>query len=353
MKYTEYTAKDFVMDEFFKKWVVKPTPELGSFWESWLLQHPEKKAEIEKARQIILLINFKSDEPSIEEFNKSWERINREIEAWQEQTLAPEAIPLPRPAKESKAIPLNSFRPWQKIAAVFIGFILAASVVFLLHRQNGNKEYITGFGESRTIILPDSSIVTLNANSTLIIASNWNQADSREVWLKGEAFFNVRKKTTSQGKVKFIVHTNNLNVEVVGTSFNVNYRRGKTKVVLSSGKVQLNSTRLNEKLSMEPGEMAELADNDKKIVKKTVNPTFYTSWRQNKLVFEKTTLQEIALLLEDNYGLVVEFKDKALAKEKMSGEVIIDNADDLLNIIAESLNIKITKQKHRATLEYK
>ena len=97
--------------------------------------------------------------------------------------------------------------------------------------------YVTRYGETQTILLPDSSTVLLNANSRLTLSTDWT--DTREVWLEGEAFFRVRKikritSPASAEHVKFIVRTDRLNVEVLGTEFNVRQRSEKTAVLLKS-----------------------------------------------------------------------------------------------------------------------
>src|SRR5690606_15777064 len=107
----------------------------------------------------------------------------------------------------------------------------------------------TGYGETRKINLPDGSLVVLNANSELKYESNWQQAPMREVWLQGEAFFEVVKTTEEK---QFIVHTGSLDVEVLGTQFNVHNRHQKVQVVLSSGKVKLQPLERQESLLMNP-----------------------------------------------------------------------------------------------------
>lgn len=85
--------------------------------------------------------------------------------------------------------------------------------------------YATQYGEQRVVELPDHSVVSLNANSTLRFRNDWSQANTlREVWLDGEAFFSVQKQEGAAGPAKFIVHTNDLDVEVLGTRFNVSNR---------------------------------------------------------------------------------------------------------------------------------
>src|SRR5690606_18122735 len=125
---------------------------------------------------------------------------------------------------------------WYRIAAVFAGLLLVSALLLWVYRTS-DTTYTTAFGEVKTILLPDSSEIILNANSTLSYATHWNKSKAREVFLSGEAFFKVQEKPVASGYAKFVVHTGNLDIEVLGTQFNVHHRRNKTQVVLNSGKV--------------------------------------------------------------------------------------------------------------------
>src|SRR5690606_10326257 len=115
--------------------------------------------------------------------------------------------------------------------------------------------YLTSYGEIIEVILPDSSHVVMNGNSTMTMAKNWYSDRPREVYLDGETIFSVRKSKDHQ---KFIVHTSDdFNVEVLGTEFNVFARESKTRVVLNSGTVQLNinQSSLSDQVKLSPGDM--------------------------------------------------------------------------------------------------
>src|SRR5690606_7395186 len=141
----------------------------------------------------------------------------------------------------------------------------------------------------------------------------------------------------------FLVLTPELQVEVLGTRFNVNSRRGKSRVVLEEGKVKLDIPLddTSSGLVMEPGEMVEYSREDRNLSKKKVNTDSYSSWRNNQLVFVSTSLEEIASTLEDNYGYHVVFRDEKLKDERFTGSGSVDDLQGLfikLNILFE-LNI--------------
>src|SRR5215204_4276348 len=120
-------------------------------------------------------------------------------------------------------------------AAVLIGLLLLAGNWFIF--QNSARTVIqTQLGEFREVVLPDGSLVKLHPASRLRFAKKWNKSDLREVWLEGEAFLEVKHLHRQGARVasgdRFVVHTDDLNIEVLGTSFSVNVRHQTSKVIL-------------------------------------------------------------------------------------------------------------------------
>jgi ferric-dicitrate binding protein FerR (iron transport regulator) len=197
--------------------------------------------------------------------------------------------------------------------------------------------------------------VTLNANSSLSFKEEWNLKSAREVWLKGEAFFEVEKmfshvpsQTPGTVPVKFIVHTSPLEVEVLGTQFNVNNRREETKVVLKSGKVKLN-VKAGEKIEeifMKPGEMVAYNEVSKALTKSVVDPDIHASWKDHHLIFEEASLGEISHMLEDVYGVIVAFEDPQLAHEQFTGLVPSDDLNVLLEAFTKLYGLQVTKKQN-------
>jgi ferric-dicitrate binding protein FerR (iron transport regulator) len=208
-------------------------------------------------------------------------------------------------------------------------------------------EYRTAFGETKTIVLPDSSTVILNSNSLLRLDSDWEPATPREVRLDGEAFFSVIHKNNNQ---PFTVKTGeDVNIEVLGTTFNV-YHRNETKIVLNSGRIQLSlpTTQADEKILMNPGELVEY--NEKKYVKRKVDPKMYTAWTQHNLVLNRTSLRDMLHMIKDNYGIDVEVKE-SLMDETISGSMPVTSAESLLEQIAKAFQLKVVKQDNRIYLK--
>lgn len=238
---------------------------------------------------------------------------------------------------------------WQ-VAATVSGILLVSVALYLAFFRVTSVVYATHYGETKTLVLPDSSVVTLNANSEITYLKHWNTTQAREVWLKGEAFFSVQHTPNKQ---QFMVHASEVDVEVLGTEFNVNNRRGKTTVVLDKGSIRLSATRLPQPLMMQPGELVEYNEQNADYQQKAVNPEVYISWKNHWLVFEGTSLREIARILEDNFGLEVVLQDAALEQKKFKGSVPSHDLDILLKGLSESFNIEVTRKKNTIVMKNK
>lgn len=225
-----------------------------------------------------------------------------------------------------------------KIAAAVTAVLLFAALTYYSTRPQSIR-YTTSYGEITEVTLPDSSHVIMNGNSTLTMVKNWSPDRPREVYLDGEAIFSVQKSKDHQ---KFIVHTSDeFNVEVLGTEFNVFARKSKTRVVLNSGAVQLNISKSNisDQVWLAPGDMLEYSGDPFQYVKKQVNVEQYTSWTEGKLLLDKTNFSEIILMLEETYGLNIIVADDQLLDERISGSLSMADVNQLIADLAATLDI--------------
>ncbi len=261
------------------------------------------------------------------------------------QEIQKETEKLADAIRQDKTVPvrMKNNRVSYFMAAAVSLLVVTTGIYFFIQGRQHLSEYQTGYGETRQIMLPDSSIIKLNANSTLAFHANWDQQSMREVWLSGEAFFVVTKKLNARN-TRFVVHTNDLDVEVLGTRFNVQNRHDKTKVVLSSGKVKLNIGQNEQEVLMEPGEMVAYSLKTQSYEKKQVEPQKYTSWKDNLLTFDNSTLAEIAAVLKDSYGISFIFEDADIAKNRFTTTVPSQKIDVLYPMLEESFNLKITNK---------
>jgi transmembrane sensor len=340
MNYSDYNLKDFILDEKFQQWILTPDKELDIFWNKCLEQYPYKKSTIEEAKHFILSLDFKPHYPSFEEYLEDWKKLSQKIEVYEQEktSLSKEHSIKLRSNK------LHSRRMSFWVAAVVLGLLATMYILLLKPTQSLQKTVQTKFAQIRKVVLPDQSVVTLNANSSITYQSNWEKGKTREIWLKGEAFFSVKKTADKQ---KFIVHTDDLEIEVLGTEFNVNTRRQTTRVVLNSGKVQVKSVKdaHQPQMVMKPEEMVTFHQTNQSLEKQTIDTEVYTSWRNGQWVFKLTPLSEIAQILEDNYNYQVSITDTSLNQRKFIGTFPSNNLDILLETLSATLKVEKSDNK--------
>jgi len=244
------------------------------------------------------------------------------------------------------------WRGWAplKAAAVITGVAVLSFAAWKMYQQNSLVKYQTAYGEVRSFTLPDQSVVTLNGNSSLQYRRYWNSAKAREIWIRGEAFFDVKPAAQK----RFLVHTaHQINVEVLGTTFNVLDRESRTQVVLNTGKVRLSgsSKALPAPIEMQPGELVEVNTNARSLVKKHINAAAYASWKNHKLQFSNADLAQVAQVLQETYGITVIIKDSTLLHQQFSGTVPSQNANMLLEGLSQLFDLKITRQNATVNIE--
>jgi transmembrane sensor len=239
-----------------------------------------------------------------------------------------------------------------KTAAAFAGILLSAWLLYLFVLRADQIKHETTFGTTATIELPDHSVVTINGNSRIHYRKKWEDSQVREVWLEGEAFFSVAHTADHQ---KFVVHTNNMEIEVLGTEFNVNNRRGETKVTLSSGAVRLNgkgkATKVKD-VMMHPGEQASL-NNHQEFHLKRIDTRPYTTWKDNVMIFDHTAVREIAVMIEETYGLEVVLQGDSIQYLELSGSLPANDIHALLGMLRETLELDVIRKDDRVIISKK
>ncbi|MBW8686841.1 FecR family protein [Chitinophaga rhizophila] len=162
------------------------------------------------------------------------------------------------------------------------------------------------------LVLSDGTEVWLNATSRLRFPFSFT-GDKREVYLDGEGYFQVTRNDAKP----FIVHTAKTDIQVLGTSFNVNaYTDGLTRTSLVSGAVI--SRAAGDEVKLKPGEEA-VYSSDKGYKVATFDDSEVLAWMKGVYVFHNTSLSEIASVIDRWYGVKVVFDNKELAGKKFTG----------------------------------
>jgi transmembrane sensor len=203
-----------------------------------------------------------------------------------------------------------------------------------------NEERTTK-GKQRQIALGDGTQVWLNANSELRYPKDFLQKENREVFLDGEAFFDV-----SENREKpFIVHTSGLTIKVLGTAFNVKSYADDPVVetTLVSGKVTIVSPAEDSihHVTLLPNQQALFTKDSKKIaLEASVNTENYTAWKNGLMIFDNKPFSYIKETLERWYDVTITMEDKKSLSCTFSGKFKDKSLQEVLEIFknTESIN---------------
>ena len=387
----------FRMNEFlsyfenqkFVKWVLNPSEDLNYYWEEFIKKNPEEKKRIQQARVILLSLKSKKiyDSGNIPD-DLSFE-ISQKIH---------------QKKKQSAAVRL-SFTIIRYAAVAILFFTLG--IVFYIsqkpgnylesYQQNtelqsaGNSQLILGngenvqirekeseivyqtngkivinnkdtvqtqvdsskpdinqlivpYGKNASVKLPDGSIAFLNAGSRLIYPSVFEKK-KREVLLIGEGFF----KVTHNKEVPFIVKTNEVEVEVLGTEFNVTAYPSDNiiETVLVNGKVKVRRNGfhlLNSEYILEPNQRAAFNKQNSETKITSVDVMNYVSWHEGYLNFETSDLNRIIKKLERYYDVRIILADPVLGIRTISGKLKLEeDKESVLKVLAKTASVQLEK----------
>ena len=249
------------------------------------------------------------------------------------------------------------FINFSRVAAVLvIGLLMGILVNTLMKEDSMVYTSMTPKGSISQMILPDNTMVYLNSDTELKFYYNRSKR-RREVYLEGEAWFRVSENR----KKPFIVHTAFYDIVVTGTEFNVKaYRDEKESVTtLEQGSVLVRSEKSGTKSHrvLVPGEQLIINREKQTFTTHRVKTSYYTSWKENKLIFINMTLAELIKLLERRYDVDIEVSDKSILNHHYDGTIRNESILEIMDLIKITLpidyeivgqKILITKKTGRA-----
>lgn len=336
-----FNIEDLVNDPYFQQWILKPTEETESYWQSWIKQHPENEPILRQAVELVKLLNTTSYH--LPENRKACMR-ERLLEA----TYSSENILPQQSSQRRKLLPF-----YQRIAAsISIILLIGISLIWVNNLSNDNYVEIQ-FDQYKEYRLPDGSVVKLEANAQLRYPPTLANDTVREVWLQGQADFNIStliKKNSKNQKVRFVVHVDELDIEVLGTQFLVESGLKNTKIYLKEGSVRLKVMDSLQVL-MQPGDTVEFSSTQKELVKKYANTEASTTWLEDKLVFHNTPLREVASILRDKYEKDILIQNQSIAEETISAQLAGDDIELLFKYIALSGEIEVITDNEKIILK--
>ena len=227
---------------------------------------------------------------------------------------------------------------WLRSAAAAVLIFLCSALYFHLKPPRPGqlvayREIHTLKGERKMITLEDGTVIQLNNESSLKYPENFS-GNSREVYLKGEAFF----KVTHDPAKPFRVHMDEMNVGVLGTSFDIkNYPEDKNiSVTVATGKVGVSKPGGKQAFLLMPGDRLSYDRLSGKITQKKVDPANETAWQQGELVFRDERLEMICRSLERWYNVNMHIPSKSLQDKKISLKIKGDDFNSVINMLSLS-----------------
>ncbi len=237
-------------------------------------------------------------------------------------------------------------RYWAAAAAIFL-VLVAGSLLFRQLRTPGLTTVAAAAGEQQQVELPDGTMVKLNSVSQIALAPDLSGAE-RLVRLEGEAFFEVAR----DGR-PFLVQTQNAQVQVLGTAFNVRARGQETQVVVREGRVALTPRTATQQIELSANQMAVCQQNRISQPPVAVDAEQELGWLRGKLVFSKTPLAEVVAELQRRYDARIAIADRDLRQETLTATFAQKPLPEVLASISLAMNLQVTGAEAAYTLSKK
>ncbi len=366
-KYIHYDTEDFILDDDFLKWVFHPTQESESFWKGYLLLYPLQNKKIQEAAIIIRAMQAIEPDFPAERLNKIYTEVTsapsptRGI-GWAIMKIAAvmlllvsiggllyysisEKQQLPFEVASGDAIekgkiilPDGTVRLFEteqtQIRQTATGGLTINNdtVIGGAGKVKSGKaalnQVIIPYGKRSEITLADGTRIWLNSGSQLSYPATF-EGDSREVYLMGEAFFEVE----SDPAKPFHVITGDMKIRVTGTRFNItSYANDPTtQAVLVSGIIDaIRNKRFARSMELQPGERVVYNKQEESMEKDRVDVELYASWVNGYLIFDNEPVDNIFKKLERYYN-------RNILAENLSGQPTftgkLNLADDLGKVL--------------------
>ncbi|WP_162340869.1 FecR family protein [Cyclobacterium salsum] len=358
MSYKNFKVEDLVQDAWFRAWVNGNDPEANVFWEKWLIKNPGEQEKVEQARQIVKSLSHLEAPMPADRKIAVWKAISSKTTLPQPQKRVEDST------KKSNNETVNTWlRAGLKLTASLL-LILAAVFVFTAIRDSVNQIKLaknnqsnsfqkeTGERERIRFKLPDGSLVYLNSESKLTY-DRGNDGFAREVYLSGEAYFDVKKDEENP----FKVFANGSEITALGTEFNVKIGKSDSITVVSlvEGKVEvLNlSSEKKEALYLNEGERASITPSEKTMTKSTFDIISVTFWKEGLLQFDNTSILTVKEVLEQWYGINIVFQNTHKVDLKVTGRFDNEYLGNVLQSLSYSARFDYKVEEKTVYIKFK
>ena len=364
MNYLYYTVEDFVLDKEFREWVIKPNRESNQYWQNWLEKHPEKREVVRQAVEIILNLPVKQFEITEEEIKEISMDLERSIERYEASSadLRPKEIPLNArviSSRQDKVNPGGDTRKWFFVAATVVlatlfGYYLSRISNFTFPEKVTDKTKLTAKenpkGRKSTLFLSDGSKIILNAASKISFPHPFEE-DLREVYLEGEAFFEIEKDENRP----FRVVTQSMTTTVLGTSFNVRaYTEDQDiRVSLTTGKVEINKLdQIATPQILSPGEQLIYLKSEDTFRKTKFDLNEVVAWKDNILFFRDANEATVIKRLEYWYNVDIKVLNRSPKTWAINAAFDNKPLESVLRTLSYTMNFDFSIEGTEVTIAY-
>jgi ferric-dicitrate binding protein FerR (iron transport regulator) len=318
-------------------------------WINASAQNQQKFEEIEKIwRQSASRHDFKKN---TFDADSDWEQLSNKID--RHPTSNNSSV------RQSKSIDYNVThnRFWPAFVRVAAIFLIAALIGIFAYRswtptENGSTEptlraITTAMGQRVNLTLSDGTKVLLNAGSTLRLPKVF-ETDKREVFLEGQAYFNVEENTERP----FIIHSGDARTRVLGTTFSVRAypEDSNITVAVEEGRVSFGAAEASgkEQVILNKNELGRFDAKSLNVESSAISDlALYLGWVDGYLKFKEAPLREVATELERRYGVEIIFADPQLKELSLTALLKSRSIQNVLDVIQMSLNIEYTLDKNQ------
>lgn len=346
--YKDYSVEQFIADDDFIRWVRFPNDETDRFWAGFMAAYPEKRRDVEEATRFLQLFSDQTPALSPERLLRLHQQINDRIDVPVSASTVHEIM-----SSRSRKLRLYFYAAAATIALLAVASwalvgvkaseepVLPTIKVQKEYSVSHLQEHIIPRGKRSRIVLEDGTEVWVNADSRLEYPHDFLTSPTRNVYLEGEAYFDVAPDEAHP----FIVHVQGVEIKVLGTSFNVKGYKGEPKIeaTLVHGKIFIAGDSAYDHVTLAPNQRAVFLKSKKRlVVENNVQTDTYTSWRQGVLWFEDQPLREILPVLERTFNVTIHTDEVSSMDCRFTAKINNKSLNEVLELFRTSDKIGYT-----------